>query len=93
MPKANFNFMNLNQRCFVNLDQIYSVVHLGDTHVVFGLTVSKKKGKTCDRNDFTSKPENFKKIEDKNFLHILFSISYLFSCHYSILDAENPSLF
>lgn len=61
MPEVNFNFMNLNQSCFVNLDQIYSVMHLGDADVVVGLTVSKRKKKTCDRSDFTSKAGNKKK--------------------------------
>lgn len=59
-------------------------MHLGDADVVVELTVSKKKKNICDRNDFTSKPENLKN-EEKIFLHILFSIPYLFSCHYLLM--------
>lgn len=61
MPEVNFNFVNLNQRFFVNLDQIYSVMYLGDADVIVSLIVSKRKKETCDRSDFTSKAGNKKK--------------------------------
>lgn len=48
-------------------------MHLGDADVVVGLTVSKRKKKTCDRSDFTSKAGNKKKDGRKKiFSHILF---------------------
>lgn len=72
MPEANFNLMNLNQRCFVNLDQIYSVMNLGDVDVEVELIVSKRKKKAVIEINLQQKQEIKKQQEKKNFIHILF---------------------
>lgn len=43
MSEADFNFMNLSQSYFVNLDEIYSVIHVGEADVGVGLTVLRRK--------------------------------------------------
>lgn len=43
MSEADFNFMNLNQSYFVNLDEIYSVIHVGEVDVGVDLTVLRRK--------------------------------------------------
>lgn len=60
-------------------------MNLGDVDVVVELIVSKRKKKTCDRNEFTAKAGN-KKIAGKKELFPYFILNFI-SIFLSLLNS------